>query len=78
MSSREFTEWVAFYKSYPWDYGSAFVVATMTNMMRKEGTDAKSAFDFMPADFVPVDPVEGMWDHLRKVAAAQGKNNGKH
>jgi len=78
VSSSEFTEWCAFYKAYPWDYGAALVVATITNMMRKEGTDAKSAYDFMPADFEPPDPVEGMWDHLRKVAAAQESKNGKH
>lgn len=77
MTSREFTEWVAFYKSFPWDYGAAFVVAAITNMMRKEGSDAKSAYDFMPADHVPTDPAEGMWDYLRNVAAKESKN-GKH
>lgn len=77
MTSAEYTEWVAFYKSFPWDYGSALVVATITNMMRKDGVDAKSAHDFMPADYVPPDPVEGMWTYLRQVAAA-GAKHGKH
>jgi hypothetical protein len=78
VSSREFTEWCAFYKSFPWDYGAAYIVATITNIMRKEGTDAKSAFDFMPADYEPPDPVAGMWDHLRKVSKQQDSEHGKH
>jgi hypothetical protein len=78
VSSREYTEWVQFYKLFPWDYGSALIVACITNIMRKEGTDAKSFSDFMPADFEPPDPVAGMWDHLRKVSKQQDSNNGKH
>jgi len=46
-------------------------------MMRKDGVEAKSATDFMPADYEPPDPVEPMWNYLRQVAAAEAKH-GKH
>jgi len=78
LTSREYTEWIAFYKSFPWDYGAALIVTTITNMLRSEDTDAKQVGDFMPADFEPVDPVVGMWDHLRKVSKKQDSKHGKH
>ena len=53
ISSRELTEWMAFWQLEPYGaeigfVGSAIVAATVANVNRQKGQKAYSASDFMP------------------------------
>jgi len=53
ISSRELSEWMAFYNEEPWGteidlYGHAMTTSTLLNIYRKSGTPPVSPNDVMP------------------------------
>lgn len=71
MSSKEYGDWVTFYRLWPWTYGDALLACLISNLTR--GKDAKPAAvaDFMPGDSEPFDPLAGTLSALRKLAQEQ-------
>lgn len=53
ITSREFVEWMAFYRLEPWgewrgDYQAGMVCSTVANIVRKKGSGR-----YKPSDFIP-------------------------
>ncbi len=70
ISSREFTEWVAFYELEPWgyevdNYRAGLICATVANAMRGKRGKRFSAADFMPKETRP-QTIEDQYAIMRK------------
>ena len=71
ISSREFTEWAAFYELEPWgyevdNYRAGLICATVANAMRGKRGKKFSAADFMPKEIRP-QTIEDQYTRMRQV-----------
>lgn len=71
ISSREFTEWAAFYELEPWgyevdNYRAGLICATVANAMRGKRGKRFSAADFMPKEARP-QTIEDQYTRMRQV-----------
>ncbi len=75
-TSQEYSDYVTFYRLFPWGYDTAFLACLISNLTRGKNKEPFNVSDFMPADRIDLDPVEQTWQNLRALAA-KGSADGK-
>jgi len=81
ISSRELTEWRAYYALEPFgddraDLRAGVIAATTANVFRKSGTPPYKARDFMPKFGGPKPDWREMLEKVKAINAALGGRNG--